>query len=44
MAGDQQLHALAEDQVVVHAMAVAVASIHQDLQQVMAGSLFAPPL
>ncbi len=44
MAGDQQLHALADDQVVVHAMAVAVAGIHQDLQQIVPGSLLAPPL
>src|SRR5580704_17433654 len=44
MAGDQQLHALAEDQLIAHAMAVAVAGIHQDLQQIVAGGLLAPPL
>src|ERR1700683_1880388 len=43
MAGDQQLHALAEDQLIAHALAVAVASIHQDLQQIVAGGLLAPP-
>ena len=41
MAGDQQLHALAQDQLIAHAFAVAVAGIHQGLQQVVAGLLVA---
>ena len=43
MAGDQELHALAQDQLIAHAFAVAVTSIHQDLQQIVAGRLLAPP-
>ena len=31
MAGDQELHAFAQDQFITHAFAVAVTSIHQDL-------------
>ena len=41
MAGDQQLHALAQDQLIAHAFAVAVAGVHQDLQQIVAGRLLA---
>jgi hypothetical protein len=44
MAGDQQLHALAQDQLIAHAFAVAVTGIHQDLQQIVAGRLLAAPL
>jgi hypothetical protein len=32
MAGDQELHALAQDQFIAHAFAIAVTGIHQDLQ------------
>ncbi len=41
MAGNQQLHALAQDQFIAHAFAVAVAGIHQRLQQIVAGLLVA---
>ena len=39
MAGDEELHALAEDELVAHAFAVAVACVHQGLEQVVAGRL-----
>ena len=41
MAGDQKLHALAQDQLIAHAFAVAVTRIHQDLQQIVAGRFVA---
>ena len=43
MAGDQELHALAQHQLIAHALAIAVTSIHQDLQQIVAGRLLTPP-
>ena len=41
MAGDEELHALAEDELVAHAFAVGVAGVHQGLQEVVAGLLLA---
>ena len=37
MAGDQKLHALAQDEFITHAFAIAVTRIHQSLQQIVAG-------
>src|SRR5580704_579477 len=44
MTGYQELHALAQHQLIAHALAVTVTSIHQDLQQIMTGRLLASPL
>ena len=41
MAGNQKLHALAEDELVAHAFAIAVTRIHQSLQQIVAGCFVA---
>ena len=41
MPGDQELHALAEYQLIAHGFAVAVTGIHQGLQQVLARRLIA---
>ena len=41
VAGDEELHALAEDEFVGHAFAVGVAGVHQGLQEVLAGRLVA---
>ena len=41
MAGDQQLHALAQHQLIAHAFAVAITGIHQVLKQIVAGRLVA---
>jgi hypothetical protein len=37
MAGNQKLHALAQDELIAHAFAIAVTRIHQSLQQIVAG-------
>ena len=44
MAGDQELHALAEDEFVGHAFTVAVAGVHQRLEKIVAGLLLAAGL
>jgi len=41
MAGHQKLHALAQDEVIAHAFAIAVTRIHQSLQQIVAGRFVA---
>ena len=41
MAGDQKLHALAQDELIAHAFAIAVTRIHQSLQQIVAGRFVA---
>ena len=41
MAGDQKLHALAQDELIAHAFAIAVTCIHQSLQQIVAGRFVA---
>src|SRR5271155_2488222 len=41
MAGDEKLHAFTEDELIAHAFAIAVARIHQSLQQIMAGRFVA---
>ena len=41
MAGDQKLHALAQDELIAHALAIAVTRIHQGLQQIVAGRFVA---
>ena len=41
MAGNQKLHALAQDEFIAHASAIAVARIHQCLQQIVAGRFVA---
>src|SRR5271155_3110133 len=37
MSGNQKLHALAQDELIAHAFAIAIARIHQSLQQIVAG-------
>src|ERR1700678_3865891 len=37
MASNQKLHALAQDELIAHALAIAVTRIHQSLQQIVAG-------
>jgi hypothetical protein len=41
MAGNQELHALAQDEFIGHALAIAVTRIHQSLQQIVAGRFVA---
>ena len=41
MSGHQKLHALAQDEFIAHAFAIAVTRIHQSLQQIMAGRFVA---
>ncbi len=40
---NQELHAFAEDQLIAHALAIAVTRVHQDLQQIVPGRLLAAP-
>ncbi len=42
MAGDEQVHALAEDQAIAHCRTVTIAGIHQGLEQIAAGRFVAP--
>src|SRR5208282_2329670 len=37
MSSNEKLHALAQDELIAHAFAIAVTRIHQSLQQVVAG-------
>src|SRR5277367_2777430 len=41
MSGNQKLHALAQNELIAHAFAIAVTRIHQSLQQIVAGWLIA---
>ena len=41
MSGYQQLHALAEDELVGHAFAVGITRVHQGLEKVVAGNFVA---
>src|ERR1700678_761681 len=41
MTGNQKLHALAQDQLIAHAFAIAITRIHQGLQQILAGRFVA---
>ncbi len=41
MTGNQKLHALAQDEFIGHAFAIAVTRIHQCLQQIVAGRFVA---
>src|SRR5271166_1184152 len=43
MASNQKLHALAQDELIAHAFAIAVTRIHQSLQQIVAGWFVAAP-